>query len=618
MDFVPNMTGTLIRLEEDENSRFRFEVWFDYTKRAMNLIREGAMLAAPNFASNNREQHLSILEVVSILPMHYALGDDARGYPGFVVEAAKSAVNDWEEQETESTEDVTKIRCVAIPTNFEVVQSIGQTSERPNLREESNLPMVGASVHLLDTAFTEYVANYGISEDENTLVAGTLIRDPKVRIKVRIEDLLRTHFGIFGFTGAGKSNLVSTLVSRVLSDSKETVKIVLFDLMGEYTALLIDQLLRDDIDAYLVCLGENTLPRPVFRYINKEGGVSLPDAVRSLARYTLLPKALKPHAGAMERALECLLTKECVKVFSNVENMTVYYLFFDGANNPMCPSKFKERRGGNLTRRNDLLKQFVRAHGGTNRNVDAQLAERLLRDLEAAIKPGGMLSEFAEDMEGVITLLTEAIPKLKSPLQCTISFSELIGLLNNKDRSSLVIFNSHDPNQLRVFAKQLGDQVYESRRQSGEIEPLVSFIFDEADEFIPQRREGEHPSYTASREIAETLARRGRKFGLGIGIATQRVRYLDTSIMAQPHTYFVSKMPRQSDRQVVAEAFGVSEDMFRQTFKFKKGDWLLMSYDATGLEAIPVPIHCEDANERIKVFLGRISSEVATSGARTR
>ena len=169
MNFVPNLTGTLIRLEEDESSRFRFEIWFDYTKQAMNLIREGAMLAVPNFASNNYEQHLSILEVVSILPMHYALGDDPRGYPGFVVEAARSAVNDWEEQETEATEDVTKIRCIAIPTNFELVQSARPTNGNPNLQEESNLPMVGASVRVLDTAFTEFVVNYGIRGDENTL-----------------------------------------------------------------------------------------------------------------------------------------------------------------------------------------------------------------------------------------------------------------------------------------------------------------------------------------------------------------------------------------------------------------------------------------------------------------
>ena len=60
--------------------------------------------------------------------------------------------------------------------------------------------------------------------------------------------------------------------------------------------------------------------------------------------------------------------------------------------------------------------------------------------------------------------------------------------------------------------------------------------------------------------------------------------------MAQPHTYFISKLPRMSDRQAVAEAFGVSEELLNQTFKFKKGQWLLMSHDATGLEAIPVPV----------------------------
>jgi len=105
-----------------------------------------------------------------------------------------------------------------------------------------------------------------------------------------------------------------------------------------------------------------------------------------------------------------------------------------------------------------------------------------------------------------------------------------------------------------------------------------------------------------------TLARRGRKFGLGIGIATQRITYLDTSILAQPHTYFVSKLPRKSDQDRIREAFGISEEMFRQTVKFKKGDWLLVSYDATGLEAVPLPIHTPDANERLAKFLEKFSS----------
>ena len=49
--------------------------------------------------------------------------------------------------------------------------------------------------------------------------------------------------------------------------------------------------------------------------------------------------------------------------------------------------------------------------------------------------------------------------------------------------------------------------------------------------------------------------------------------------------------------------------MFRQTFKFKKGDWLLASYDATGLEALPIPIHTEDANQKSLQFVEAQSSE---------
>jgi DNA helicase HerA-like ATPase len=160
------------------------------------------------------------------------------------------------------------------------------------------------------------------------------------------------------------------------------------------------------------------------------------------------------------------------------------------------------------------------------------------------------------------------------------------------------VIQSADPDELRAFASNLGNAIYESRRRSGQITPLVSFIFDEADEFIPLNYDKDS-SYARSTGIAHTLARRGRKFGLGLGIATQRVTYLNTSIMAQPHTYFISKLPRKSDRERVCEAFGISEDMFRQTFKFRKGDWLVVSHEATGLESVPLPIHTENADERI-------------------
>ena len=109
--------------------------------------------------------------------------------------------------------------------------------------------------------------------------------------------------------------------------------------------------------------------------------------------------------------------------------------------------------------------------------------------------------------------------------------------------------------------------------------------------------------FEQSRTVATQIARRGRKFGVGLAIATQRITYLDTSILGQPHTYFVSKLPRKSDREKVGQAFGLSDETMIQTLRFSKGQWLLVSYDATGVEGFPVPVQLPDANVRIREFV---------------
>lgn len=612
--WVPNRVGRLMRMQEDELSRYQFEVWFEYTRRAMNDIREGAMLAVRNFSSDNTVARYSILEVTGLKPIHYALGEDPRGFPGFVMEAAKSASQDWIEQESDAYEDTTVIRCTAIPTNLELVE---YPDGRMEFENESNIPMIGEEAQLLSTEVTEQVVNRDLDfENEDLMLVGTLTRDEKVRVFLRFEEFVKVHFGIFGFTGAGKSNLLSTLVSKVLSKEGEPIKVVLFDLMGEYTGLLIDQLLQID-HAYLVCLGERTLPEPVFRYVN--GDTERPrreDAARLFARYVLLPKALKPYQRKMEAALAALMDAGKVRVFSYEENMSVYELFF--GDHERAPHHMKERRGAVANSRRELIKQVVRRLSADWKTVlSAGLAARL-RDAIVEVLKAKEYARFRDegDFAGVLEVLEDTIQRGNATLRCGISYGEILKLFNDEKHRTLFVVTSHDPHKLRYFAYQLGEEAYEERRQTGRIFPLVSFIFDEADEFVRQETGGEHESYKRAREIAHTLARRGRKFGLGLGLATQRIRYLDTSIMAQPHTYLVSKLPRKSDREGVAEAFGIPEEMFRQTFTFTAGNWLLLSHDAAGLKAVPIPIKTEDANERIARFLKSFSpTDAAPSGA---
>ena len=78
----------------------------------------------PQLRQRRRHPRYSVLEVATILPMHYALEGGTGGYPGFVVEAARSAAEDWESQDATSTEETTKIRVVAIPTNLEIVEPL--------------------------------------------------------------------------------------------------------------------------------------------------------------------------------------------------------------------------------------------------------------------------------------------------------------------------------------------------------------------------------------------------------------------------------------------------------------------------------------------------------------
>ncbi|MGB9886542.1 MAG: ATP-binding protein [Moorellales bacterium] len=611
--WVPDRVGRLMRMQEDELSRYQFEVWFEYTRRTMNDIREGAMLTVRNFASDNTVARYSVLEVTGLKPIHYALGEDPRGFPGFVMEAARSASQDWMEQDSESYEDTTVIRCTAIPTNLEIVE---YPDGRMEFNHESNIPMIGEEVRLLSTEVTEQVVNRDLDlEHEELMLLGTLTRDPNVRVYLRYEELVKVHFGIFGFTGAGKSNLLSTLVNKILSKQGDPVKVVLFDLMGEYTALLLDQLLKLN-HAYLVCLGPRTLPEPVFRYLNGEERVSLPEATRLFARYTLLPKALKPYQDKLEGALGALLEAEKVKVFSYEGNMTVYDLFF--GDHPRAPHRRKERREALANRRRELIKEVVSGAGISGDWKQTPLTAALAHRLQTTLSQVLARNENRQfrtdgDFSGVFEILEETIARGDATLQCGISPRHILRLLDDESSPALFIITSHDPHELRTFAHRLGEAAYEHRRLTGRIFPLVSFIFDEADEFVRQEGGAEHESYKRSREIAHTLARRGRKFGLGLGIATQRIRYLDTSIMAQPHTYLVSKLPRKTDREGVAEAFGIPEEMFRQTFTFTPGDWLLLSHDAAGLKAVPIPIRVEDANQRIARFLEEFASAPRTS-----
>ncbi len=628
-EFKEEPTGVLVSMDASEVSGLTYVVWFPYTRKYISLVREGDLVAIRSFANAEGKDVFSILELVSVLPAHYALGtssaDAEKAFPGFFLEAAKSARVDWEQ--TEATEQTTKIRADAIPTG---IQLVFDSKKKPDTSPDESLPMIGEEAHLLSDALTNQIINKGLLDEAVSIISPCkLVLNPEVEVRIGLEDLLRTHFGVFGFTGSGKSNLMSTVVADILTRNNET-KIVLVDLMAEYTALLIDQVDRVPA-AYILAVGEDSLPggEPTATYLRGNRASENP-AVESIVRTLLLPRDLLPNRAEFAETVRRILKAGKIRLFDpgvqTIDAGELEEAVSDkidrriGVTATLIQTWIQTRTAGRAFFTTDEIERLVaeledfEANGvpinfapvGVPQGAQQRLvpnnapraAEREEERQQLSIPARAMIGSIRSYLGRLLGAETEEFPD-----SAKLAMTDLRTLLERAGGPALVIFQGNRNDQLRFTAATVIESVYNNRRRFGRIAPPVLFAFDEADEFIPQSSVGSGPSFDASRDAITTLARRGRKFGLGMAIATQRVTYLDTSILAQPHTYFVSKLPRFSDRERMAEAFGLGEEMMRKTLKFSKGQWLLVSFDATGLVNVPLPVQLRNANERVLTHL---------------
>ncbi|MCC7573401.1 MAG: ATP-binding protein, partial [Candidatus Methanofastidiosum sp.] len=455
-----------------------------------------------------------------------------------------------------------------------------------------------------------------LEKDPSCFPIGYLTRDDKVQVYLRMEDLLKTHFGVFGFTGVGKSNLISTIISKLLNKAESNIKIVLFDLMDEYTGLLLDLLMDQNLDANIIYYGEKSLPGPVIEYINnktisdKKNAKS--PATRLFLKNLLLPKGLRSKIGTFINPVEKLLDSGRIKIMAP-EDVTVQEFLSEiweerimkgsrSRNIQNSMEDIKEKIVGKYGRQmltketaKEIMDSIIFEDPALDRNLQKKNDLTQKNHLDKIVYSNKYLNSYINNIKSEFRRATSKseivlIDDLK------MTKRQFIDKLQQK-KKGLYIITSYDQDQIRRLSKEMGDYLYEERRKKGIIEPNVVFVFDEADEFIPQTPSRD--SQKESKKIIETLTRRGRKFGIGVGIATQRSSYLDTNIMGQLHTYFISKLPREYDRKVVGDAFSLSENEFIQTFKFSKGQWLLVSHDALGIDSVALPIKTENAEDRI-------------------
>jgi uncharacterized protein DUF87 len=599
-DKLHGAKAVLVKVLPDEQGRFEFEIWAQYTRAGLNQMQVGDLVAVENYTPpSGIARTYSILALAEVLPVHFAAqGTDA--YPGHVFEAMRSIKDDWEKQDEKALHATTTILSRAVSTGLQFPYD-PRSQGLPDSGEEKNLPMTGAEVRPLSRQMVDAIVNHELGNQPDSPFSHR--KFPDLNVKLHVEAFLTTHFGIFGFTGVGKSNLVAALTAALTeTDSAVGANVVLIDPNDEYLALLIDRFVSRPNDMLYIHVGPDSLPGPVTEVLGNPGPPA-PAAVQQLLGQMKVPPGLQNPGG--RAIIEGGLANVIPRTRIALPELDLADLIWN------------EIRTQTDTRTGPAVKEALTEaaeawtetlHGVPVTATSLHDAVRILNDPNDPVRApvrnrlGGTQSQLGTAL-GAVGRAERALDRLAGRLQAVpaaaiVPIPELIELLNQPGTGRIVIVTGRRDSDLKEFSRVLGNELYEARRTVGQRNPFTTFVFDEADLFIGTEDNDEVSS--GIRELCVTLARRGRKFGLGLGIATQRAAYLDTQIMANLHTYLVSKLPRQADRQRVAEAFGVGEEQLAPTFTFRPGNWLILSHDATGLKGVPIPTTAADAVDRIR------------------
>jgi len=592
-----NEEGTLVNEWYDERANdWRCRIHFDYDDRLMQDLSMSDLLLAE---SHSEEENvvLSIIRKEQWDKNTHSLVkniDDADPTQAEKLLTKTRAV--FKTLTGQKTDDDKRIVVYAKKTTLGIKKNGDEYKVTPSYQ----MMIMGGTVRILKPKMLDKIFNANISK-EKSFEAGELLGRKRVALRLDATMLVEQHSGVFGYTGTGKSNMVSCLIDGLYKLNKKP-NVVVFDLVPEYSGLLVD-LINENKNSMICFANQNSIPKKMKLFM--EGSIDVAQAADEFVRHMLLPRDLnkKPVREFYQRIYEQVLSNKKVRFYSGKWKIKTLEQF-----NEFILGKFINipRLEGSVAAECINLQ---RDRGSWAKGKNFTLENLILYKKWYKTQPHNRPHTWIM-WEHDIGLIDEYIDRLEFNPESgyEINRDQLVDLLMDENGNNLIIFQGDDERSLQRLSKEIISErrgIYRRRANSGVMEPLTLFVFDEAHKFISSKRSGKLD--LDSREAVEDIVMRGRKYGLGALISTQRMGQLDSNIISQLHTYFVSKLPRRDDQDKVVDGFGMGRDLLIETFKFHPGDWLVLSNNGTtGLSNSPIHIHSYDANRRIEQYFSSI------------
>jgi hypothetical protein len=449
--------------------------------------------------------------------------------------------------------DESWIDIVAVPMYHRL--DLDKNAQRSFSKTKLN-PLAGAPVHL----FSEELVNEFLNVKDGTEIGEIMGAEQSLR--VNMSNLIRYHSGSFGATGAGKSNFTSQLIRRAL-ESGEDIRVVIFDIAGEYFVHLADVFRKAGIvystetfaDAKQF-LESQVIPETLEERLRGQPLVAIAEKLLKEGRVKRLA------AGAeTEIALDTV-----IEMLAGVGNRA-------GA----LQAKMLNQRI------NDLITD---SHLKPETALTA-LSEEPLKKLKVIINEGAENAPERSSLKGDLNTLKSYLEQKHEAKEKPISASQLASMVLDRPKGDIVLAYVPEPIDARRIVSQFINSLLKLKKTAGKAGVKLLIVLDEAQEYIPDRNKQD--DYTEQSNIAvEALLRQGRKYRAHCWLGTQRVAHLNVSALQQLHSYFVNVLPRLWDRLTIADAYSVSLDLLDKTLDLDAGEWLFVSYNASKRRNVPV------------------------------
>jgi hypothetical protein len=427
-------------------------------------------------------------------------------------------------------------------------ESIGTEFERG----VGQYPTVGDEVHIVTNADLSVIYGWSGSK-KGTVPVGTIAAASGISADLNVAGLVSRHCAVVGSTGAGKSNLVTVLLETIAGGEFPSARVIVIDPHGEYSSALGDKARVFRIRANEAA-GENHLRVPFWALPFDElqlmtlGGlqpnheVAIREQVLDLK--TASSKKLKTPPPIEALTADTPVPFSIKRLWYELDQVERKTFTTTGANQKESEAYAAEKTGNSETLTPD---QYPVASpynvppykNNRKRNIERQLdlMRSRLRDGRFAFlfNPGG---GYEPNRDGEIKADLDQLARDWVGHDRPVTIFDVSGLPSE-------ILSTVVGTMLRIVYDTLfwaQDLPVGGRQQ-----PLL-VVIDEAHRFLPEG--GDTPAH----RTVSTIAKEGRKYGVGLMLVTQRPSEIDSTVLSQCGSMIALRVTNSADRAKVAAA----------------------------------------------------------------